>query len=161
MSKLYPYLSPLVSNVLPSFIRNGTSSHLALFVKRAATANVGVRLPLGMVLSSVWAGYVTPPFCMARVSPYNHILKLQRLHWAKNFNILISDIFYIQTVRGFHCKEDEYLKQMILHYAPLLSHNCQSTPTSFNAKIFKEYKLHNPYIALNTNAQKWGWRIEK
>lgn len=118
MPKLYPYLSPLVSNALPVFIRNGTSSHLALFVKRAATANVGVRLSLGTVLSSVWARYVTPSFCMARVSPYNHILKLRRLHWVKNFNLLISNIFYIQTVRGFYSKEDEYLKQMILHYTP-------------------------------------------
>lgn len=161
MPKLYPYFSPLVSNVLSSFIRNGTSSHLALFVNRAATANVGIRLSLGIVLSSVWAGYVTPPFCMARVSPYNHILKLRRLHWAKNFNILISEIFCIQIVRGFHCKEDVYLKQMILHYASYYPIIVKVPPTSFDAKIFKEYKLHNPYIALTTNAQKWGWRIGK
>lgn len=161
MPKLYPYFSPLVSNVLPSFIRNGTSSHLALFVKRAATANVGVRLSLGIVLSSVWVGYVTPPFCMTHVSPYNHILKLRRLHWAKNFNILISDSFCIQTVKGFHCKKDVYLKQMILHYAPYYPIIVKVSPTSFDAKIFKEYKLHNPYIALTTNAQKWGWRIGK
>ena len=161
MPKLYPYLSPLVSNALPVFIRNGTSSHLALFVKRAATTNVGVRLSLGTVLSSVWARYVTPSFCMARVSPYNHILKLRRLYWVKNFNLLISDIFYIQTVRGFYSKEDEYLKQMILHYTPYYPIIVKVPPTSFDTKIFKEYKLHNPYIALTTKAHKWGWWIEK
>lgn len=51
----------LLCNAFPAFIRKGTPSHLALSMKRAAAANVGVKLPLGTVLSSTYAGYVTPP----------------------------------------------------------------------------------------------------
>jgi hypothetical protein len=34
-------------------MRKGTPSHLALPIKRAAAANVGVRLPFGTVESSI------------------------------------------------------------------------------------------------------------
>ena len=42
-----------VFSAFPAFIRKGTPSHLALSMKSAAAANVGVRLPFGTVLSSV------------------------------------------------------------------------------------------------------------
>ena len=43
----------LVFKAFPAFIKNGTPSHLALSIKRAAAANVGVRLPFGTVGSSI------------------------------------------------------------------------------------------------------------
>ena len=39
----------LVWSALPAFIRKGTPSHLALLIKTAAAANVGVRLSFGTV----------------------------------------------------------------------------------------------------------------
>lgn len=51
----------LVWRAFPAFMRNGTPSHRALLIKRAAAANVGVMLSLWTVGSSIYPGYDFPP----------------------------------------------------------------------------------------------------